>query len=211
MDGKAFISRFTPSRTDPEVLDRIFVQREKLRERTVQLLRDSGLTPNKHHFLFVGPRGCGKTNLVSLVVHDLLKNDQLADRIRIAWLSEDESTPSFWKFLLRILRALRVEYPAEFPEPPREELRRVSDDAKAALLVRLLLEKLRDRALLVVVENLDEVLRGLKLEGQKRWRSFLQEHAVAATLATSQQLTDAISDRDEPWFYRHRSSATVVG
>ena len=54
--------------------------------------------------------------------------------------------------------------------------------------------------LLVVVENLDDVLRGLKDEGQKRWRAFLQEHAVATTLATAQQLTDDISDRDRPFF-----------
>jgi hypothetical protein len=54
--------------------------------------------------------------------------------------------------------------------------------------------------LLVVVENLDDVLRGMKDEGQKRWRAFLQEHAVAATLATARRLTRDVADRKQPFF-----------
>ena len=68
------------------------------------------------------------------------------------------------------------------------------------MLTRYLLEKLGGRTLLVVVENLDDVMRGLKDEGQKRWRAFLQENPVAATLATAQQLTEDVSDRDRPFF-----------
>src|SRR5262249_35923714 len=63
-----------------------------------------------------------------------------------------------------------------------------------------LLKKLNGRTLLVIVENLDDVMRGLKDEGQKRWRAFLQEHPVAATLATSQQLTEGVSDRNRRFF-----------
>jgi tetratricopeptide (TPR) repeat protein len=200
MASRAFISRFSPNRTDPEVLEAIFVQRHRLAEVWLERLRDSVLTDVKHHLLAVGPRGCGKSHLVALLVSRLRKNPAVMERVRIAWLPEDETTPSFWKFLLRILRALNAEYGDEFPLPPRDQLGAASDDRRSAVLTDYLLQKLDGRTLLVVVENLDDVMRGLKAEGQKRWRAFLQEHAIATTLATSQQITPDLSDRESPFF-----------
>ncbi len=194
------MSRFSPNRTDPEVLEAIFVQRHRLAEVWLERLRDSVFTGVKHHLLAIGPRGCGKSHLVALLVGRLRKDPAVRERVRIAWLSEDETTPSFWKFLLRILRALYAEYGNEFPPLPPDQLTDVSDDRRINVLTDYLLKKLERRALLVVVENLDDVMRGLKDEGQKRWRAFLQEHPVVATLATAQQLTDDVSDRDRPFF-----------
>ena len=93
-----------------------------------------------------------------------------------------------------------AEYGEQFPPPPRDQLESTSDDRRSAVLIDYLLARLDGRTLLVVVENLDDVMRGLKHEGQKRWRAFLQEHPVAATLATSQQLTEDLSDRAQPFF-----------
>lgn len=200
MAARTLISRFTPSRTNPEVLEAIFVQRHKLAESWLGRLRDSILTDAKHHLLAVGPRGSGKSHLVSLLVHRLKADPVVRDRVRIAWLPEDESTPSFWKFLGRILRALAAEYGDEFPPPPRDRLDAATDDRRATVLTEYLLAKLAGRPLLVVVENLDDVMRGLGDAGQKQWRAFLQEHRVAATLATAQQLTRDLSDRDRPFF-----------
>ena len=103
MASRAFISRFSPNRTDPVVLEAIFVQRERLAEVWLKRLADSVLTGVKHHLLAVGPRGCGKSHLVALLVGRLRKDPDVSERVRIAWLPEDETTPSFWKFLLRIL------------------------------------------------------------------------------------------------------------
>ena len=64
------------------------------------------------------------------------------------------------------------------------------------------MEKLAGRTLLVIVENLDGLFKGLGEEGQQEWRAFLQENPVTATLATSQQLFDGVSRRDSP-FYGH--------
>ncbi len=200
MAARTLISRFTPSRTNPEVLEAIFVQRHKLAESWLGRLRDGVLTDAKHHLLAVGPRGSGKSHLVALLVHRLKADPVVRERVRIAWLPEDESTPSFWKFLGRILRALAAEYGDEFPPPPRDRLDAATDDRRAAVLTEFLLAKLAGRPLLVVVENLDDVMRGLGDAGQKQWRAFLQEHRVAATLATAQQLTRDLSDRDRPFF-----------
>jgi tetratricopeptide (TPR) repeat protein len=201
-DNKVFLSRFTPSRTAPEVLERIFVQRGALLKDAEERIRESAVSGNKHHLLLVGPRGSGKTHFVSLIFHQLSARDDLRERLRIAWLAEDETTTSFFKLLLRICRALGECYPDEFPAEALEPLYGAGEAGRVKLLSRLLVEKLAGRTLLVIVENLDELFKGLGEEGQQEWRAFLQENPISATLATSQQLFDGVSRRDSP-FYGH--------
>jgi hypothetical protein len=201
MADRAFLSRFTPSRTDPAILERIFVQREALARDTVERVRESVLTGNKHHLLFIGPRGSGKTHFVSLIHHRIAADDSLRDRMRIAWLAEDETTTSFAKFLQRIYRALADRYPDEFPRVAIELLQHQSDESgRAALLSRLLTEKLQGRTLLLIVENLAELFEGMRERGQQDWRAFLQENPTTTTLATSQRLFRGISARTSPFF-----------
>jgi len=77
--GKA-IWVFTPSRTDPGDLEFIFVQRQDLLQDAVERVRESALTDNKHHFLFAGPRGCGKTHFITLIVRRLSEYDMLTEK-----------------------------------------------------------------------------------------------------------------------------------
>src|SRR3954463_6547091 len=90
-----FIWRFTPSRTDPELLEEIFVQRGPLLADIVERVRESAETGNKHQVLLIGPRGIGKTHLIALLHHRVTQDPALADKVRIAWLLEDETITSF--------------------------------------------------------------------------------------------------------------------
>jgi tetratricopeptide (TPR) repeat protein len=200
MVQRAFISRFSPNRTDPKTLEAIFVQRHTLLDAWLQRLRDSILTDNKSHLLAIGPRGSGKSHLVNLLVHRLQQDPAISPKARVAWLPEDEATSSFWKFLLRILRALSAAYPSEFPSPPRDQMEKGDEAEKTQILTDHLLKHLAKHTLLLVVENLDDVMRGLTPTGQKRWRSFLQQHPVTTTLATAQQLPKDIASREGAFF-----------
>ena len=51
-----------------------------------------------------------------------------------------------------------------------------------------------------MVENLDEVFRGLAEEGQQHWRSYLQENPFTTILATSQSLFAGVSLRTSPFY-----------
>ncbi len=82
MADTVFVSRFTPSRTDPEILERIFVQREAVAKDAVERLSESVLSGNMHHLLFIGPRGSGKTHLVALIFHRLAAREDLKDQLR---------------------------------------------------------------------------------------------------------------------------------
>ncbi|MDA0591683.1 MAG: tetratricopeptide repeat protein, partial [Planctomycetota bacterium] len=201
-DGE-HIWRFSPGQTRPETLEAIFVQRHALADELVSRIRESVLTPDKHHSLLVGARGLGKTHLVALVRHRVAADDELRDRLRIAWLNEDESCASFLELLLRILRALAAAYPGEFSAARLNdvfEAGAVGPEHARDVAVRLLLEQLGGRALLVIVENLDELFSGLGDAGQKEWRAFLQQYPVSTLLATAQGLFAGVSRRNSPFF-----------
>ncbi len=200
MANSVFLSRFTPSRTDPEILERIFVQREALAKDAEERLRESAGSGNMHHLLFIGPRGSGKTHLVALIFHRLAAREDLADRLRVAWLAEDETTTSFLKLLLRIHRALAQRYPEEFQPLVSGHLQELHESGRIEWLTKVLVTSLRRRTLLVIVENLDDLFKGLGDDGEKQWRAFLQENPFSATLATSQQLFDGVSRRESPFF-----------
>ena len=197
---RKFISLFSPNRTDPEDLERINVQRQDLLERSVAVLRESALTENKHHLLFVGPRGCGKTHLIHLIFHRLQRQPDLTEPLRIAWLSEDETSTSFLDLLLRIYRALSDRYPTEFPSGEMEQLAGRSRAEALELLGKTLVWRIGRRTALVLIENLDALFSQLDESDQRAWRAFIQNHPVFATAATAQSLFAGVSDRDQPFF-----------
>ena len=71
MQERPTISRFTPSRTKPEILESILVQRHAMLEDAMERIEESVTTDNKHHLLFIGSRGCGKTHLISIIDYRL--------------------------------------------------------------------------------------------------------------------------------------------
>ena len=200
MNRRPIPSTYTPSNTDPELLKRIFVQREKLLERIVDRLSRSMTTGDKHHILLIGPRGCGKTNLVSLAVWELQKKTQLADCMRIAWLGEDDSFTGLIHLAFGIASQLAKEYPKEFPADFKTAVRGLPNDDAALAVLQSTVGRLGARNLLLVTENMDQTFHSLGDSGQKKWRAFLQETRKIATLATAQQLFSGVSDRKEAFF-----------
>ncbi|MEG3861705.1 tetratricopeptide repeat protein [Microcoleus sp. herbarium12] len=204
------ISRFTPSLMAPETLEAILVQRHALANYLVDNIRESALTDNKHYQLLIGPRGIGKTHLVSLIYHRIAKMEDLQEKLLIAWLREEEyGIASFLDLLIAILRALGKEYPAEYRTQLHdavEALYDLSPEDAESQAAQLLINFIENRTLLLIVENLDDVFSGLGDIGQKQFRAYIQNHGFLTILATSQSLFDGIESRDKPFygfFYTH--------
>jgi tetratricopeptide (TPR) repeat protein len=200
MSERPFISQFTPQRTDPEALEQILVQRHDLLARSVEKLRESVLSKNKHHLLFIGPRGAGKSHLVTLIHHRLSGQEDLAPRMRFAWLNEDETSTSFLSLLLRIYRNLSDRYPEEFPSDALEAIRGKDPASARKILGAALLHHLGDRTIVLIFENLDSLFDHMNEGEQRTWRGFIQNHPVFATCATAQSLFGGVSKRNEPFF-----------
>ncbi len=197
--GKA-IWVFTPSRTDPKDLEFILVQRQSLLRDAVERVQESALTNHKHHLLFVGPRGCGKTHLVTLIVSRLAEDESLTTHLRIAWLNEDETCTTLLELLLKFHAALEKRYPAEFHADMLSPAYDLKQDAALEFVSKHLLSALGSRTLLVVTENLDAIFEGLGDSGQKQLRSFIQENPRLSIVATAQRLVEDLSNRNSPFF-----------
>jgi tetratricopeptide (TPR) repeat protein len=204
------ISRFTPSLMAPETLEAILVQRHALANYLVENIRESALTDNKHYPLLIGPRGIGKTHLVSLIYHRIAKMEDLQEKLLIAWLREEEyGIASFLDLLIAILRAIGKEYPAEYRTQLHdavEALYELSPEDAESQAAQLLKDFIDGRVLLLIVENLDDVFAGLGDIGQKQFRAYIQNNGFLTILATSQSLFDGIESRDKPFygfFYTH--------
>ena len=200
MTNHDFIWRFTPSRTDPELLSQIFVQRQELLKDILERITESADTKNKHHVLLIGPRGIGKTHLVSLLHHRITQKSKLAQRLRVAWFLEDETVTSFVQLLKRIYELLAEAYSDEFPSSWLDGILQQSPEQIEKRLKAELIRLFEKRTLLLFIENLDYLFSGLGSEGQHKWRSFLQEHPFTCIVATSQRLFNGVQKREQPFF-----------
>jgi tetratricopeptide (TPR) repeat protein len=193
------IFSFTPSLMDPADLESIFVQREAIAADLVDRIRESVLTPTKHHSLIIGARGMGKTHLVSLVYHRIQAMADLKEQILIAWLREEEwGITSFLKLLLRILRSIDPSDPAI--QQRIEALYKFSSAEAEPAAISLLIEIIGDRTLLLITENLDDLFKGLGEQGQQQLRAFLQNTACCTILATAPRLFNGVQSRTKPFY-----------
>jgi tetratricopeptide (TPR) repeat protein len=187
---------------DPALLEQIFVAREALAERLLSRIRDSAETGNRHYSLVVGPRGIGKTHLVS-VIHYRVKNDPiLSKKLCVAWLNEDPYSVSSYA---RLLREIIFQLDREYGLPRwAEQLASIQDmerdEDRERALESIILRHLNGRVLLIIAENLDTIFEGLGDDGQKKLRAFLQVSQPATLLATATSLTPDLEDRDRPFF-----------
>ena len=141
MPRESFLSRFTPSLLKPATLEAVFVQRQRLAARLVELVRQSTETGNKHYALVLGPRGIGKTHLVSLVYHRVCQLPDTEAKLLIAWLREEEwGIASFLDLLLAILRALDEAYVALDLGDTRQSLYALAPDEAERQAEQLLLD-----------------------------------------------------------------------
>ena len=196
----SFLSRFTPSLMTPEALEGIFVQRHDLARQILERIGESATTRCQRHTLVFGPRGIGKTHLISLLYYRLQGMSELREHLQLAWLREEEwEVTSFLDFLLRILHVLsedglgdpalskRIQALYNLP-PERAEL-----GATAALV-----DFLMNRTLLILMENLDELLQRMAPDGRLRFRRFLQDHPSCMLLASSQVPLEEVLGAAQP-------------
>jgi len=185
-------STFSPAGMPAELLEKTFVQRERSAERLTQLFVESALTDSKHHVLVVGPRGIGKSHLVSLIYHRLLNKPELKDKLAIAYLREDEwGVASFLDLLLRILREFKI---------PTAQWQGLPPDAAEERAWSALRELVHGKTLLVILENLETLLKSMGEEGQRKWRACLQNNPIWSVLATTPSLSEDISDHASPFY-----------
>ena len=193
--------------TSPERLRRTSVAREHLLDNAIESLRGSVGRKSKSHLLFIGPRGIGKTHLLSCI-EDAVQSDETlsASVVIVRFPEESNRTLSFADFLIGMCGILKEVLEDEplwtelFAAVETEE-----DDAKVTdTLVPAIREenRRRGRTLLVMLENLGEVLtRQIRDQSDvAALRKFLMADNGCLLLATAPLHFDGITDVGQPFY-----------
>ena len=189
-----YLSHFTPSMMAPETLEAMLVQREPLLSRSLGHVLESLRTGSRHHTLFVGPRGIGKTHLISLLHHRLSLTAEAKEKALIAWMREEEwGVTSFFELVLRILRTLDTSYPQLNIGDRTKELYDLPLAEAEKQAESLLLEVLADKCLVILLENLDDLFEQIGDQGQKAWRAFIQNHSNMLLVCSTPSLFAGVS------------------
>jgi DNA polymerase III delta prime subunit len=189
-----YLSHFTPSMMPPETLEAMLVQREPVLSRCLASVVESLRTGSRHHTLFVGPRGIGKTHLISLLHHRLSQTKEAKSKALIAWMREEEwGVTSFFELVLRILRTLDASYPALNIEAQAVAVYDLPLNEAEKKAESILIEVLADKCLVVLLENLDDLFEQLGDQGQKAWRAFIQNHSNTILVCTTPSLFTGIT------------------
>ena len=193
--------------TSPERLRHTTVARAHLLDDAIESLRGSVTRKSKNHLLFIGPRGIGKTHLLSCVEDAVQSDESLgANVVVVRFPEESNRTLSFADFLIGLCGNLKEVLEDEplwtelFAEVETED-----DDARIAdTLVPAIREenRRRDRTLLVMLENLGEIL-GRQIRDRNdvaAMRKFLMADNGCVLLATAPLHFDGITDVRQPFY-----------
>jgi tetratricopeptide (TPR) repeat protein len=183
---KPLFSIYTPSTLQPELLEQIFVARHDLADQLELDLLASLTTEAKHHCLLVGPRGIGKTHLVSLLYHRILAKKPAGTRV--AWMRED---PWGLRSIDHFVDALAQSLDDDGPKPTRDR-----GESATSFLTRIA----ASGPLVLFLENADDVFERIGDRGQQTLRAFIQNGNHLAICATSPALSTAFTRQARPFY-----------
>ncbi|MCJ8274970.1 MAG: MarR family transcriptional regulator [Psychrosphaera sp.] len=202
---KTRLPLYTPSLLDSATLEAIFVKREPLLQSLLEAHQLSVTTANKHFSLFIGPRGIGKTHLLSLFFHRLEADPLLADNTLIAWLREEEwGIAGYLDLLIHILNSLDSDscFAGHFINraAQMDRLYELEEEDAIQHAEQLLLQLVGDKTLLLISENMDLIFDGLGKDGQHQFRAFIQNSAKITIVAAAQSLFTGVTIRTSPFY-----------
>ncbi|MDY0169855.1 MAG: tetratricopeptide repeat protein, partial [Thermoguttaceae bacterium] len=193
--------------TDPEQRRHITVGRDAILADTLDILKEGLGKRPKHHLLFIGPRGIGKTHLLALIKDEIGRDAGLSAGYHVVRFPEEpHRLLSFADVLLGICEILRDTLPEEREWHDLHE--RLCTEQQAEVIVDTLVPAIRQRwrsrrqALVVMLENLHEVF-GSQIKDPlsiAAVRGFLMQDNGCLLVATAPLHFGAITDHKEPFY-----------
>ena len=201
------LALFRSGLTTPEHRRSITVARQAMLDDALAHLRNSMQYDQKHQFLYIGPRGSGKTHLLSLIEDEIQRDKTLRTHFAVVRFPEEASRIlSFADFLLRVCEELAAQRPEEsIWQNLYRKLETSDDDAQ---IIDTLVPAIRssnkalNRTVLIMLENVHDVFE--KQMKQRldiaALRKFLMGDNGCQMIATAPIHFDGITSVDEPFF-----------
>jgi HEAT repeat protein len=200
------IHLYRPQRSRPEDLEAIFVGRESIIEDILEQLKRWTLGASRQHYLLIGPRGIGKTCLLTLVKHRIAESPELSESWQPLSIAEDAyGITSVADLLVEGLRLLaeqtgdldtiRLHDKVRFDEDSVRVVDRVLDEMRR-------FHKVHNRGIVLMVENLNRLVERQirnKLEIHLL-RKILIEEEWLVTICTSPTFLNSVTQPEQPLF-----------
>ncbi|WP_278312378.1 MarR family transcriptional regulator [Lolliginicoccus levis] len=145
------------------------------------------------HTLLRGPWGSGKTHILTVATGQALRDEKVASRVALAWLSDDALPISSYPDLLH--EAITTLDPDLAGEARAARL-----GGSATDLEDLLAAVVGRRLLVLVAEHIDVLFDRIGSAGARALRGFVETHGRTLVLASASRLVPALSSRTEPWY-----------
>ena len=190
---------------DPTLLEKVLFGRRDTADWLEKIALIFAETGHATHSLLIGNRGMGKSHLISVLFHRLMRAKIVQKNVVIAYLEEDPYGIADYLDLLRhIIKAIaRMEQNA-FAKKSLQDAHQTLIGTEPKMRVhtaeRILTDYLNGRRMLLLVENLNDIFAALGETGQSRWRDFLQTHDNTMICATSQAIFSDVQSRERPFF-----------
>ena len=184
--------RYSPATLDRETLQYLLVGRQKLAESLLEEIDQASGSGTPRFFLLVGPRGIGKSHLMTLLYQRI--RDDLAERIIPVKLAEEEySIFRASDFFLRILEEMGIGIADVIALKEDRLVRDVAVDTLKEIA------STEGKLITIFVENLHEHFNQMDKHEIQALRAIFQQTNAFSVVASAPSVFPGVSDHDEPF------------
>jgi hypothetical protein len=201
-EGLNYLQTFNPIESKAELLEKTLIGRKDLVDLLEKLVIESATSGNKHQRLIIGPRGSGKTHLLRVLYNRLSSRNEIKNKLKIAYLCEDEyGIAAFLDFIIRIFRAFIKWDPknSNYLNEEINKLKKVPIHDQEKIAVKILLNHIKGKTLLIIAENISNIFDGIEKEGQRKLRDLVQQYPYFTFMASNQALFKDVQYEDKPF------------
>ncbi|UCN12854.1 MULTISPECIES: ArsR/SmtB family transcription factor [Mycobacterium avium complex (MAC)] len=184
---------FTPSVMDGAVLDALTVGSEEVLNTLVVRIRAAVREGSRPHTLLVAPTGAGKTHILRVALHRTFGDSATDGAVLPVVLPE--SGLGIGRYSDLLVEIARVIDPMLL-----EQAKLLRGRGDPVGIEELIIHAGAGRMVLLVVENLDRVFRGLGAAGQGSLRAWVETSGAVLVVASTPALFEGVSSRMFPWY-----------
>ena len=214
MDFKKTYRPYTPSRQNPDFLERTTTGRENLMSDLIASIKEQSQKPTHQHWLLVGPRGIGKSHIMALLRHRVRSNPDLNSKWLPLWFPEEAAgIITLRDFMEKIIHLASEEIKNEgLPDNVQrfndilEDTHEETSDRKSINRIKAFLldwKNSNQKKILILLENADRVLGNRiakKLPDEKWLRDLLMNKDLFLFIASSPTFFKQVVNKDHPLY-----------
>lgn len=201
------IGIYRPSMSSRFRREQLTVGRDAILLDTLEHLRSAADRKSKHHFLFLGPRGIGKSHLLAVIEDRIATEPRLATRLVVARFPEESVRILSFADLLKQLVSILATNLTEEPlwKELSAKLEKIQDSNEVVDSVVPVLRRTNDakkRTIVVMIENLNELFsKQIRQDLQiSAIRKFFMDKNGCSLIATAPMHFDAVTDVAQPFY-----------